>query len=397
MRPLVESVRLQDGLRIVCPPDRPGGHAPGDPVEAYVGDHLIGRATLEAEGDILSAHIGLTDVPELRFPASLRVMNVRAVHEIGLPLVLPDEAALIVAAGAPCLLAAFAGLDPLGPAFTVTIDRLPRYARDFVLHLDGQPAATARSAPAREGSTHRVVFPLTGSIAPDTIFAVAEIVSGVTALSGRFDMATSLAGAMAQLAAMSGRVDALEQASATLRRRLDTALDLGRAALLLDRLDLFYLLLSERIDRAAPGTRPEPVFAGPPAVRVFAPADIDGIGIFDVETDGSHEWRWFGPDATIALRDVPWPARRVVLYFHGFGDAPEPPSVRVSIGGPPETARLRFLQGRYALNVPVPRRAASIGGMLILHLSFDRHQTSQADPRLLSAVFSGAEVVAASA
>ncbi len=383
---------LRHGEGLWVTPGR-GEALDGDPVEAYVDDDLIGAAIIQAgrRGGDLSGLISLGDAPVLSFPARVRVMNVRTGREIGAGVDLPDAAALLFAAGSPGIAASFAGVQDVGPAFTVTPDRLAGYARGFALELEGRDIARAASVPEKDGTAQRVVFACSAPL--DGNFAVTETMFGVTVLAGRFDPSTLLAGAMAQLARHDRELSEVRRDNAALQLRLATVLDLGREQLLLERLDLFYLLLAERLDRA--DGRPAAPVADMPATQRFGPADIDGIGIHDVETDGVSVWRWFGPNATIALRDIPWLARRVVLYFHGFGAAAELPAIKVSTGGASEAARVRALDGRYAVDIPISRGSAIQGGMLVIHIRFDRHQTSEADPRLLSAVFSEAEVVAA--
>lgn len=392
--PVATSLCPKGGIRVVC---ETGAGQAGDPIEVHAGDDLIGSAPLRpARRDgALVARIGLRDVPRLEYPARLRVMNARSLAELGHGLKLADAASLIAAAGAPVVSAAFAGQQSDGLVFTVTPDRLARHARPFTLHRDDGATETALSSPDPQGGpAQRVVFAGPVPLTPGTSFRLTEATFGTLVLAGTFDTATMLAGALAQLARLEREVASLAAGNLALRRRLDTAIDLGRDRMLLERLDLFYLLLCERDRDAAPTARRPPDEM--PNVRRFGPAEVDGIGIFDVETEGNRQWRWFGPDATIALRDLVGPLRRVVLYFHGFGDAPEPPGVRVSTGGAGEPALLRRLEPGYALDIPVSRASALLQGMLVIHISFDRHQTSHADPRRLSAVFSGAEVISAS-
>jgi hypothetical protein len=286
-------------------------------------------------------------------------------------------------------------MRPGGPAFRLTLDRLARYARPLTLRAPGIEATAMSQVASDEGAPQTIVFPLSTPLPPGARLELIDTLFDRTVVTLELDAAEAWSAAMVQLARLEGEVAGLRDAQAVLLRRVGTALDLGREDLLLQRLDLFYLLLSERIERATRSDLPPDPPPPPRVVRRFEPADVDGIGIFEVETDGRSEWRWFGPDATIALRDVADPVRRVVLYFHGFGTASEPPGVRVSIGGPAEPAMLRALEGRYALDIPVFRAEPFPDRMLIVHLAFDRYQTSEADPRLLSAVFSGAEVFSA--
>ncbi len=199
------------------------------------------------------------------------------------------------------------------------------------------------------------------------------------------------------------RVAALEQAlgaltieQATLRRRLDYAEQFGRERLLLDRLDLFYLLLSDRIDGLLPRPEPPPPPPEIPEVRRITPAEVEGVGIYGLETDGASEWRWLGPDVTLMFRGATQPVARILVFFHSFGlpDAQKP--VRAWLQAVPVASALLELQdGRHALEVIVPAGTSWPDETLILHLSFGHWRSSADDPRVLSAVFSGAELFAA--
>ena len=347
------------------------------------------RALRRAPEGGLSAHLAL-DPPALRFPATLRAVNARTGKEAGPGLTLADADALLSAAGPPSLRARFAGLHPRGLAFRVALDRVRGYGRAFDLRLDGTPVASAISVPDAEGGDQHLVFALEQALAFGTAIAVTERLFGVDVFGGTADAPMLQAVTQSRLAALEADLVALRQENARLRQRLDTALDLGRDRLMLERLDLFYLLLCERAGGPVAVARAEAPH--PPTIRRFGPGDVDGIGIFDVETDGRSAWRWFGPEVTIALRGLGGPVSRVVLLFYRFAGDGEPPGVRVSTGGAAQPARMRALAGHHALDVPVPRGALVGGDMLVLHLSFDRHHTSEADVRLLSAVFSGADV-----
>ena len=115
--------------------------------------------------------------------------------------------------------------------------------------------------------------------------------------------------------------------------------------------------------------------------------------MFDLETNEASEWRWFGPEVTLVLRDVGAPLSRVVLRFYTFGQIEGEQSVRVSLEGVTVGAELRQLpDGPWLLDIPLRRAAGWPDDTVIVHLAFARHHTSAADPRLLSAVFSGAEL-----
>ena len=391
------TARLGDGIRVECRADEARA---GDVVEAYIGDDLVGRDVLHAgsPGAGLVGRIELVDVPVVAFPAQLRLMNASRATEIGHGLPLPDVNALLAAAGAPTVTATFAGVHSVGPAFVLIVDRLGRYAREFALCVDGGAPVIAHSTPEPMGGSQRLVFGYADPVSEGARVTIVETLFAGRVLDVVLDAPRLLAGAQLQIAQLQDETERLAEDNAGLRRRLDTTVDIGREKLLLDRLDLFYLLLSERIERsermAGATVQPDPL-PPMPDVLTFGPGELDGVGIYDVETDGTNEWRWFGPDVTLALRDLPRPVRRLVFYFHLFG-IDGPPAARVVTGGVAEPVRVRLLEDRFALDIPLSR-STPLEGILVLHLSFDRHQTSEEDPRLLSAPFAGAEAILVSA
>ena len=227
----------------------------------------------------------------------------------------------------------------------------------------------------------------------------AELGPGIpftTADAGAAAAPDDLQQVLARVTVLEQTLEALTVEQATQRRRLDHTETFGRERLLLDRLDLFYLLLSDRIDRFLP--RAEPAAPPPhlPTVRRIAPAEVEGVGLYALETDGASEWRWLGPDVTLMFRGAMQPVAQILLFFHSFGlpDASKP--IRAWLQAIPVASELVELRdGRHALEIIVPAGTSWPDGTLILHLSFGHWHSSADDPRLLRAVFSGAELFAA--
>lgn len=369
---------------------RAGGDAV---VEAFVGDHLIGAAPLLPGGGkkrLSAASIDLIDFPLVAFPAQLRLMQDGRV--LSAEARFEDAEALLRAVGPPILAASLDGATGEAVTFAVEVDRVHLYPRLFAMLADGVEVATAVSTPDA-GAPHRVTF--AAALRPGQALAVRCVSTRAISPVLMVRMDDVLAGALTQIARLETRLDAAVQEVASLRRRLDGAVALSRDRMLLDRLDLFYLMLNERIDREMRvlGAPPPASPRAAPAVVAFSPGEVEGVGLFDPETNAVSEWRWFGPDVTLVFRDVGAPVSRIVLNFFTFGQIEGEQSVRVSLAGTTIGAELRRLpEGPWLLEIPVRRAAGWPDGAVIVHLQFARHHTSAADPRLLSAVFSGAEL-----
>lgn len=382
------------GADLVVTIDADAQAAAGDPVAAFIADALIATAPLRLEkSGRLTASLAFADAPLVKFPATLRLQNQRTGAELRPPdrfaIRFGTAAEFLAALGPPALAWRVEGLTPDRLSVAVTIDRLARYERALALEVDGVEVAAAIGLPSA------LDFVLPTSLRRGQELVVRDIATGARGPALTLAAEHLLDAALATIARLSARLDVGDAALAGMRARLDSAVGLGRDRMLLDRLDLFYLMLNERIDREmrAIGTPAAPPPEPPPSVLSFRPSEIEGVGMFDLETNGHNEWRWFSPDVTLIFRDVGAPVSRIVLQFHNFGEIEHGQAVQVSMAGTTIAGELRRLpDGIHLLEIPVRRAEAWPDGSVILHLAFARHYTTAADPRLLSAVFSGAEV-----
>ncbi len=386
--PAPASLVIEDGVLRVSVADAKAKR--GSVVEAFVGDHLVGAAALRAGRQGLFGGIDMVDFPVVEFPAQLRLMH--AGRELSPRVRFDDADAVLRAAGPPRLTATLTGASGDAASFAVTVDRVRHYGRRMALLLDGAERGVALSAPDAAGA-HRVTFAV--SLRTGQSLVVRDVATGAASEPIELQAHELPIAGLAQIARLEARLDAAEREAASLRQRLDATVALSRERMLLDRLDLFYLMLNERIDREVRvlgGPPPRPVPAAPPVIA-FRPSEVEGVGMFDLETNEVSEWRWFGPDVTLVLRDVGAPVSRIVLRFFTFGQIEGEQSVRVSMEGVTVGAELRQLpEGPWLLDIPLRRAAGWPDDTVIVHLAFARHHASAADPRLLSAVFSGAEL-----
>ncbi len=383
-----------EGTDLVITLDAGAQAAAGDPVAAFIADALIATAPLRLEkSGRLTTSVAFADAPPAKFPATLRLQNQRTGAELRPPdrfaIRFETAAELLAAVGPPAMTWRIEGVAPDRLTVAVAVDRLARYPRALALEVDGVEVAVVTGLPAA------LEFVLPAPLRRGQALAVRDMTHGVRGAALTLTAEHLLDAALATIARLGARLDAGNVALAGMQARLDSAVGLGRDRMLLDRLDLFYLMLNERIDRemraigTPAATPPEP----PPPVLSYRPSEIEGVGMFDLETNGHNEWRWFSPDVTLIFRDVGAPVSRIVLQFHNFGEIEHGQAVQVSMAGTSIAGELRRLpDGIHLLEIPVRRAEAWPDGSVILHLAFARHYTTAADPRLLSAVFSGAEI-----
>jgi hypothetical protein len=185
------------------------------------------------------------------------------------------------------------------------------------------------------------------------------------------------------------------------RSRLDSFTNITSESAIFDRLDLYYHLLSERLDRAlrlvyerTGSEAPETVPAPADGIRQIQPPQLEGIGFYQVEAGEGGEWRWFGPRVTLLFREVPSSASSVRLSFDRMAPGVEPEKIRATIDGIEVAAAVRSgAEGDCEIALPIDRRAWRPDATVIVQLVFASAHVPQSDSRAVTAVFTGAELV----
>jgi hypothetical protein len=211
---------------------------------------------------------------------------------------------------------------------------------------------------------------------------------------------------LAELQRLQARYDKLAADFARAQARLDASANLSRDRQILERLDMFYFLLNERLDRevkwladridpvAAPESARAVVAAPNPTTQRLSVHDVSGIGFYEVETDGRECWRWFGPQVTLMLRDVDTAAHMLSLEFNGVATGVDLGQVSGSVNGLPLVPELKKGDdGRSELCIALAPSTLRADRSLIVNLSFGQAFTPSGDTRALSAVFTGARLV----
>jgi hypothetical protein len=187
-----------------------------------------------------------------------------------------------------------------------------------------------------------------------------------------------------------------------LERQINISIAKTSDAHLLDRLDLFYFLLDQKIEKFGAGreaTRPPtaPVVKQSRSKEVIAQKislrALEGVGFYDVESNADGAWRWFGPRVLLAVRDIVGRPERVVLKFQKFPEPSKLPTIRVLVNDLPMAVKLSESDvGNCVVDVPVPASACRSDDMLLLHIYIDEYDTGLNDSRMLSAAFVGLTV-----
>jgi hypothetical protein len=378
--------------------------APEDVIELYAEDHLVGSAPLVASAREIRSLVPVADLPALPFPLVLRAQLRDAKAEVG-PCVVSSLPALLRAMGKPSATVRLLGLAPQSVTFGLSIKPLGAYPRELNLLVDGRLVASARTSLAAGASTapgQEVAFQASVPLREGMQVQLDCAATGHTLYCGALGAMELLGAALASASETREKLTALEKAHAAVCGRLEALANFSRERLLLERLDLYYLTLNERIDRALNALQPQreppakPAASQASAFRAeLRPSELEGTGIFPVESDGAREWRWFGPNVTLLFKNVAPAAAAIALDFYTFGDGVNAPSIQAAVNALeviPEL--LQHFEGGWTLSVPVPPGAYTPDGALILSLRFGHSHTAPHDTRLLSAVNTGAAIYA---
>jgi hypothetical protein len=385
----------------------------GDVVEAYAGDYLLGSAAFAAEGGGLSARLSLHAAPRLEFPTELRAVLTRTSQEIAPALALRDAAALMQAAGPPRIKAELTAVGDRAASFELTVETLPEYPRELAFHVNGTDTgrATSRLA-AFDGHpaciSHEVTFTLRSLLRDGAYVEITDLATGAGIYASSITWMNIMGPVLTSVRRLQARYDALSSLFERAQSRMDALANISRDRQLLDRLDLFYFMINDRVDREVKwlAQRFDPALseaalterlAPPePAPTRRTPHEIDGVGFHEVETDGQGVWRWFGPDVTVFLKDVSPRASALLLQFGAVGAGVKFTDMTGSINGfsiLPEFGTSP--EGYQEATLPIAPGSLRSDRAIILNLSFKQAYRAPGDVRALSAAFVAAQLLSA--
>jgi hypothetical protein len=405
---LKTSVNLRDGCLVYNLHELTDGDE--EAVEVFVEDYLIGSDAVrwDSADDVFQAIVSLGDLPPVSFPAVLRSKLQK--KGIELPVIAIDSLKDLLQSNARVK----GSIEIVGIQSNVlrcetTIAALPRFAREFSLFVNSTPNGTALSEPGEKGagrpvSRHKINFGLKNMLRDGDHIEIIENETGSVSFSETLTWMNLVGGLVGELKLLDNKLEKALSQVEELSVRLNVLANISNERLLMDRLDLYYYLLNERIEREVRAIQQpsgvvvsEEAIADPGATentRLSASA-LEGVGCYDVETGPASEWRWFGPRVTLMFKDVPPAARELKLAFSQFAAGVDPSLTTSSVDGVEIEPSVVGHGGGCEMTLPLYHRTARPDRAVIVHLNFAGGSSSKADPRVLSAAFVSAEIVVA--
>jgi hypothetical protein len=394
--------------------DRASALEAGDALDVYAGDYLVGScvvATGEAEAAPFTGRISLHALPFMEFPIELRTVLRRTAREIAPAVLLRDAVALLSSAGAPRIRAELTAVQDRSVSFDLTVETLPDYPREFFLAINGKESGRATSRPAAHKGPppsllHALVFRTEAMLSDGDYVKIAEAATGTTVYANAITWMTIMGPVLTSLRRLQARYDLLAALFDRAQSRMDALGNISRDRQLLDRLDMFYFLINDRMDREVkwlagridPGVEarvaPDPSSAAKENPDRRSPYDIDGVGFYGVETDGVGSWRWFGPHVTLLLKNVSPGARAITLQFGTIAAGVILRQLQGSINGLPLLPEFTANPGGgHRMTIPVAAAAMRPDRAVIINLSFDQAYKPPGDTRALCATFIQADIL----
>ncbi len=381
------------------------------PLSLFCGDYALGEAPIVPKAGDFAAQFSLAGLPPLHGPFEFRFMLADTGAELKPSFTVHDAEALLAASGPGPIWCSLAAVDGRTISFHIVPEHLPLFARRIELMVDGVTLGAATSVPPKPAEAgqiaanaeHLLTFPLSGMLRDGALIELVDTGTGTLVHSQALTWAAIASALMGAQKILDERQTRMAAELARLRAKLGAVGDISRDVLMLERLDLYHGLVMDRLDREFAAVRQElgladPVHAPlpePAAPHVLLPADLEGVGLYHVEFDGDRQWRWFGPDTTLILRDVDH-ATRLLRIQYGLPD-------NWTDIGPLQCQ----INGRHAQIVSSPADHAHCLELcltpnmhrpdrcLIIHLRFDQSYSPPNDERVLSMSCSTVELIAA--
>jgi hypothetical protein len=413
LTPVLASLKVEDGS-LAYTFGATTGVVERDVIEAFAGDYRIGSVnTVKAKGDTAAALISLHHLPRMEFPTEVRSVLTRTGQEIAGVLPLRDAAALLRSAGPPRMTIDLASVSDRAVSFDLTVETLPEYPRECMLHINGADAGNAMSKPPPfEGHpaalTHEITFPLRALLRDGAYVEITDVATGTGIYASSITWMNIMGPVLANLKRLQARYDTLSSYFERAQSRMDALANISRDKQLLDRLDMFYFLINDRLDREVKylAGKIDPALAGATAADPAAAAlaaegvvrrtvhDIDGVGFYEVESDGPASWRWFGPEVTLFLKDVNPKASALLLQFGAIGNGVKFNEATGSLNGFPILPEFGTgPDGHSEVTFPIAPGSIRSDRAIILNLTFSQAYKAPGDVRALSAAFVAAQII----
>lgn len=381
---------------------------PNDGFKLFVGDYQIGYSGLSPDPNNpskLIARINIDQMPIVDWPAELRSVWVRTGTECGTPIMLRNANELMKLVGPPKIKAILTSAQDDRISFELEVDTLPSYPRELAFRVNGVEWSQAWSSPREGGAgAYAVNFPARSQLRDGASLEILDLATGAVIFSTVATWINLIGPVLESMKRLHSRYNALEQYLRKASARIDAIANVSRERQTLDRLDLFYFLINDRLDREMRwitergGFRiDEQTIAGDEATiaapSVFTVKDVDGIGMYQIEANGVSEWRWFSSSVTTLFRNVQMDASVISLHFSSVAPGVDLAAARITVNGfQIETVLCAETEEGYEVTVPIPSGSVRSDKTIILHVQFDRGHTAEGDSRTLTAAFTGAEI-----
>ena len=415
LTPVLASLKVEDGS-LSYTFEATTGVVEGDVIEAFAGDYLVGSAKASkgrGGNAAFAARISLYHLPRMEFPTEVRSVLTRTGQEIASVISLRDTAALLQSAGTPHIKIDLTSVSDRAVSFDLTVETLPEYPRECLLHVNGADVGNATSKPQPfEGHpaaiTHEITFALRALLRDGAYVEITDVATGIGIYASSITWMNIMGPVLTNLKRLQAHYDALSSYFERAQSRMDALANISRDKQLLDRLDMFYFLINDRLDREVKylAGKIDPELVGDMAAdhAAAAPAeegvvrrtahDIDGVGFYEVESDGPASWRWFGPEVTLFLKDVNPKASALLLQFGTIGSGVKFNEVTGSLNGFPILPEFGTGPDGYSeVTFPIAPGSIRSDRAIILNLTFKQAYKAPGDVRALSAAFVAAQII----
>ncbi|RJF86448.1 hypothetical protein D3874_04910 [Oleomonas cavernae] len=301
--------------------------------------------------------------------------------------------------------------------FSLVVPQAPAYARDLVLKIDNEIVGEAKSQPSEKigapSQPQRIWIELPTQLYNGGVLALEDHATGQIVFEepvGSVKMVGAIARSQRNLL---NRIDDLEREQRRLIEQANVNSIQARERLLMERIDLFYSLIQDRLNRELCAVVADVghIDANPDGDGNIAEHDsdeewhndlhftaesIEGIGFYDLEGEIDSYWRWFGPRTTLVLREVPVGARSVRLAFSNLPNGIQETGVSATVNAKEVDIILEREEKEGNIIVildPENRTKIDKRSTLIVNLKFEySFMQSDNDRRVLSAAFSDGTV-----
>jgi hypothetical protein len=338
-------------------------------------------------------------------------MAVESGLEIKPSLTIHDADALLAASGPGPIWCELTAVDARALTFTIEPQHLPLFARRIELMVDGTSLGAVASLPPKPAEAgqvpanaeHLLTFQLAGLLRDGALIELVDTGTGTLVHSQTITWAAIAAALMGAQKLLDERQTRLTAELARLRAKLGAVGDISKDVLMLERLDLYHGLVMDRLDREFAAMRLElgltdPVVeasAAPVPPQTFLPADLEGVGLYHAEFDGDRQWRWFGPDTTLILRNIDHAMRVLRIYYRLPGAWTETGPLTCQINGREAQIVSTEADHAHCLELCLTPNMHRPDRCLIIHLRFELSYMPPNDERVLSMSCSTVELIAA--